>query len=551
MKAARAIKNQRMRTIYYNGIVYTGNGSVEEAFPVSDGVFGKVGSTDEILSSAEPEDERIDLAGAFVCAGFNDSHMHLLNFGQFLHGARLASHTDSLKNLLSYLQTYLSENPLRPGQWLKGRGWNQDYFSDTVRMPDRCDLDSVSTEIPIMLTRTCGHCCVVNSCVLELAGIDRDTPDPDGGTIGRGTDGEPDGRLYENAIELLNPFLPQPDKEALKEMLLLAMEEVNRYGITSVQTDDYSTFRGVPWQLINEAYRELEAEGKMTVRVNEQCNFTELSELRKFVEAGNKTGVGSDFFRIGPLKLLGDGSLGSRTAHLSMNYLNEKSCGFSLFIPENLKEIVKYAHGHEMQIAVHAIGDQCLDEVLDAYESALTQYPRKDHRHGIVHCQISRADQLERIARLGLHVYAQSIFLDYDNHIVEKLVPPELAVWSYSWKTLLDKGVCVSNGSDCPVELPNVMAGLQCAVTRQSLDGFGPFLPREAFTVREALESFTAAGARASFEENKKGCIREGMLADFVILSEDPFRTAPTDLHSICVEAAYLGGEKVFDSIFS
>ena len=536
-----------MKTIYYNGIIYTGNGSFEEAFLVSDGIFEKVGAADEILNCAEPGDEQIDLAGAFVCAGFNDSHMHLLNFGQFLHGARLAGHTDSLKNLLNYLHTFLTENPMRPGRWLKGRGWNQDYFSDTDRMPDRCDLDSVSTEIPIMLTRTCGHCCVVNSRVLELAGITRNTPDPDGGTIGRGADGEPDGRLYENAIELLNPFLPQPDKEALKEMLLLAMAEVNRYGITSVQTDDYSTFRGVPWQLINEAYRELEEEGKMTVRVNEQCNFTELPELRKFIEAGNMTGMGSGLFRIGPLKLLGDGSLGSRTAHLSKSYLNENSCGFSLYDPEYLKKLVMYAHCQGMQIAVHAIGDECLDEVLDAYEAALTAAPRSDHRHGIVHCQISRADQLERIARLGLHVYAQSIFLDYDNHIVEKLVPPELTAWSYSWKTLLDKGVCVSNGSDSPVELPNVMSGIQCAVTRQSLDGYGPYLPREAFTVQEALESFTIAGARASFEETKKGCIREGMLADFVILSEDPFRTDPTDLHSISVQAAYLGGEKVFE----
>ena len=540
-----------MSTAYYNGIVYTGNGSFEEAFLVRDGVFEKVGSTDEILSSVTLPDERVDLAGVFVCAGFNDSHIHLLNFGQFLHGARLAEHTGSLQEMLNYLRAFLCKNPLRPGQWLKGRGWNQDYFADTDRMPDRYDLDSVSTEVPVRLTRACGHCCVVNSVALELAGIDRNTADPDGGTIGRDMDGEPDGCLYENAIELLNPFMPQPDKEALKEMLMLAMAEVNRYGITSVQTDDYSTFRGVSWHLINEAYRELEAEGKMTVRVNEQCNFTELAELRKFIEAGNMTGAGSDFFRIGPLKLLGDGSLGSRTAHLSMPYLNENNYGFSLSDPEYLKEIVTYAHLNGMQISVHAIGDKCLDEVLDAYEAALNGSPRPDHRHGIVHCQISRADQLERMARLGLHVYAQSIFLDYDNHIVEKLVPPELSQTSYSWKTLLDKGVCVSNGSDCPVELPNVMAGIQCAVTRCSLDGFGPFLPSEAFTVQDALESFTTAGARASFEENKKGCIREGMLADFVILSEDPFRTEPTDLHNIKVLSTYLGGKKVFDNRFS
>lgn len=535
-----------MKRAYFNGIVYIGEETFSRAFLVEDGRFGKVGTDREILECLEPGDERVDLKGSFVCPGFNDSHMHLLNFGQSLHGAQLAAHTGSLRVMLAYLRSFLEEHPPRSGQWLKGRGWNQDYFSDTDRMPDRFDLDSVSAEVPIKITRACGHCCVVNSCALELAGIERNTPDPEGGTIGRDAEGKPDGRLYENAIEMLNPFMLQPDKDALKEMLLLAMAEVNRYGITSIQSDDYSTFRDVPWQLVNEVYRELEAEGQMTVRVNEQCNFTDLDEFQKFLTEGNVTGRGTSFFRIGPLKLLGDGSLGSRTAHLSMPYLNEKSYGFSLFDPEYLKKMILCAHTHGMQIAVHAIGDGCLDEVLDAYEAALATSPRQDHRHGIVHCQISRGDQLERMARLGLHVYAQSIFLDYDNHIVEKLVPPELTGTSYSWKTLLNKGVCVSNGSDCPVELPDVMAGIQCAVTRQSLDGFGPFLPREAFTVREALDSFTSAGARASFEENEKGLIREGMTADFVVLSDDPFQTEPSRLHEIYVIGTWLGGEKVF-----
>ena len=536
-----------MKTAFYNGIVYTGELPLQEAYVVEDGRFGIVGTDAEVLSSLRPEDKRVDLEGRFVCAGFNDSHMHLLNFGQTLHGAGLAEHTGSLKEMLAYLKTYLKENSPHPGQWLKGRGWNQDYFADEKRMPTRHDLDSVSLEVPILITRACGHSCVVNSLELDLAGIDRNTPDPEGGTIGRDEAGEPNGILYENAIELLNTVKPLPDKAELKEMILLAMGAVNRYGITSVQTDDYSTFRGVPWQLIHSVYRELEAEGKMTVRVNEQCNFTDLDELRTFIEDGNVTGKGSDLFRIGPLKLLGDGSLGSRTAHLSMPYLKENNYGFSLFDPAYLKELISYAHRNGMQIAVHAIGDACLDEVLDAYETALTQYPREDHRHGIVHCQISRRDQLERMARLALHVYAQSIFLDYDNHIVEKLVPPELAATSYSWKTLMRKGVCVSNGSDCPVELPNVMAGIQCAVTRQSLDGCGPFLPDEAFTIREALDSFTSSGAHASFEEDKKGRIRKGLLADFVILSGNPFRTEPADLHGIAVQAAYLGGEKIFE----
>ena len=313
-------------------------------------------------------------------------------------------------------------------------------------------------------------------------------------------------------------------------------------GVTSVQTDDYSTFRAVPWQEINAAYRELEEAGEMRVRVTEQCNFTDPESYAAFLR--QEQPGGSAHFRLGPLKMLGDGSLGSRTAHLTKPYLGgDGACGFSLFPPETMKRMVRLAHENGRSVAVHAIGDACLDEVLNAIEEAMRAQPRGDVRHGIVHCQISRADQLERIARLGLHVYAQSIFLDYDNHIVEKLVPPALAAHSYSWKTLLGKGVTVSNGSDCPVELPDVMKGIECAVTRRSFDGCGPFLAEEAFTVQEALDSFTKAGARASFEEDQKGCIREGQFADFVILSADPFLTPPGDLHKIRVLQTCLGGE--------
>ena len=542
-----------MRTAYYNGQVYTGKLPLQEAFLVEDGRFGRTGSDAQILALLEPGERKIDLKGRFVCPGFKDSHMHLLSFGNTLYGAKLGEHTTSLRELLDYLKEYLEEKRPAPGQWIKGRGWNQDYFRDAERMPDRHDLDGVSAEVPIVITRTCGHSCVVNSPALKAAGISRNTPDPEGGAIGRDAGGEPDGRLYENAIGLLDAARPAPGREEIRQMLTLAMEEANRYGITSVQTDDYSTFGSVSWELINDVYRELEAEDRLTVRVTEQANLPELSDLKALIEREvpyrkNKSlREGGPGFQIGPLKLLGDGSLGSRTAHLSLPYPGSGGeCGFSLFSPEYLKEMVAFAHDHGMPAIVHAIGDACLDEVLDAIESALKKNPGADRRHGIVHCQISRRDQLERMAGLGVHIYAQSIFLDYDNHIVEKLVPEELARTSYSWKTLRKMGLCVSNGSDCPVELPDVMKGIQCAVTRRSMDGTGPYLPEEAFTVQEALESFTSAGARASFEENEKGCIREGQLADFVILSDNPFETDPGKLSGILVLETVLGGRSVY-----
>jgi hypothetical protein len=451
--------------------------------------------------------------------------------------------------MLEHLAAYLRENPPRPGQWLIGRGWNQDYFSDVSRMPDRHDLDAISSEIPILITRTCGHCCVVNSRVLELAGIGPDTPSPEGGDIGREENGQPDGRLFDNAIDLLSPVLPLPDKEGLKEMIRLACAALNRYGITSSQTDDYCVFRSIPFETVNEAYRELEQSGELSVRVYEQANITELDELERFVAAGNITGAGSGLFRIGPLKLLGDGALGSRTAHLSLPYLGtENEHGFDLFSDEHMNAMVSYANEHDMQVAVHAIGDACLDQVLNAIDLALQQHPRRDHRHGVVHCQVSRPDQLKRIADLNMHVYAQSIFLDYDNHIVGKLLDPKLLNSSYSWRTLMYSGVSVSNGSDCPVELPDVMEGIQCAVTRTSMDGTGPYLPHEAFTVQEALDSFTIRGAESSFEEDVKGLIRAGYLADFTVLDQDPFTTSAEEIHRIQIRSTWLEGRCVYSS---
>jgi len=535
-----------MITAYYNAQVYTGGPPLCQAFLVEDGRFLKTGSSAEILAALPEGAPKVDLEGRFVCPGFNDSHMHLLNYGNTLRIAALGAHTGSLADMLDCLRSFLAERPPEKGQWLLGRGWNQDLFSDVRRMPDRHDLDAVSRDVPIMVTRACGHCCVVNTRALALAGIGPDTPSPSGGAIGL-CGGQPDGRLYDNAMELVQRILPAPGRKEIRAMLQAACREVNRRGITSVQTDDDLLFPGVPWETVHEVYREMEAAGELTVRVCEQVQMMDLEELRRLIESGSVTGTGSRMFRIGPLKMIGDGSLGSRTARLSVPYADDPGTrGLLLYSDEELNRIVSYAHSHGMQIAVHAIGDACLDQVLDAYESALAACPRSDHRHGVVHCQITRPDQLRRIRDLGLHVYAQSIFLDYDNHIVAQRAGSALASASYGWKTLMDMGVSVSNGSDCPVELPDVMAGIQCAVTRTSLDGCGPYRPDQAFTVQEALDSYTVRGAEASFEEHVKGRIAPGYLADFTVLSENPFETDSGRIHQIKISACYLGGEQVF-----
>ena len=529
-----------MKTLYHNASVYTGQLPLQECFLVENGRFVYSGSREH----APAWDEAVDLQGAFVCPGFIDSHMHVVNYGQALTIAPLHAHTGSLADMLACLKDSLH---LTRGGWLLGRGWNQDYFSDVSRMPTRYDLDQVSTEIPICAVRACGHALVLNSKALELLNIPDDPVQVPGGQIVI-EDGKPNGIFFDNAMEPVYDAIPAPTKDDLKKMIRSACAALNSQGITSAHSDDYSTFANLSWETVNEAYRELEERGELTVRVYEQANFTNLPAFSAFVEAGNTTGSGTDYFKIGPLKMLGDGALGARTAFLSRPYADDPTtCGLPVFTQEVFDEMIGYANEKGMHVAVHAIGDACLDRVLNSIEKALQSHPRVDHRHGIVHCQITRPDQLKKMAQLNLHIYAQSIFLDYDIRIVHPRVGKELASSSYSWKTLMNQGLSVSNGSDCPVELPRVLGGIQCAVTRTCLDGSeSPYLPGEAFTAEEALRSFTSAGAWAAFEETIKGQIQPGMLADFVVLGQNPLTAAPDTIKDIPILATYLGGKKVY-----
>ena len=536
------------KKIYYNAKVYTGKLPLEEAFIVENDRFIFVGSSADALAQQQDNDEVVDLGGAFVCAGFNDSHMHLLGYGNTLSNARLEQHTQSLADVLQCLTDFAAARGVRSG-WIIGRGWNHDYFADTQRMPNRYDLDKVSTELPVCAVRACGHALAVNSKALELLGITTQTPQPEGGEIGM-ENGEPNGLFFDNAMDLVYSSMAAPDKETLKDMILNACRALNAYGVTSCQSDDYCVFSALPWQNVNEAFKELEAEGKLSVRVYEQANFMDLESLKGFVAAGNRTGVGSSLFKIGPLKMLGDGALGARTAFLSEPYADAPdTCGIPVFSQQVFDEMIGYANGEGMQVAIHTIGDACLDRVLSAIDKALTAHPREDHRHGIVHCQITRADQLREIAAKKLHVYAQSIFLDYDIAIVTDRVGADRAATSYSWKTLKNLGATVSNGTDAPVEQPFALGGIQCSVTRSNLkNDAAVYLPHEAFTVQEALDSYTSCGAYASFEENLKGRIEKDMLADFVVLDSDPFAVDAQKIKDIKVLATYLGGEAVYKS---
>lgn len=540
-----------MDKILFNGkiaLMDSQNTSWSEAVAIKDRKIAKVGTNEEILQFKGKETELIDLKGRLVLPGFNDSHVHLLGYGYTLEAVDLGD-TKSIDEIIGSVKEFIEKKKISKEKWVTGRGWNHDYFINEKRFPTRYDLDKISTEHPIVLIRVCGHVLVTNSKALEILGIDKNTPQVEGGEFDLDNEGEPLGIFRENAMYLVRDQVPEPTIEEIKEMLLNAMKDFNAYGITSVQSDDFEAIPGRNYDNIMKAYKELVDEGKLTIRVYEQCLLPSVDKLNTFLAKGYKTGLGNEYFKIGPLKLLGDGTLGARTAALTKPY---KDCpetkGIPIYTQEELDKIIEKAHNNGMQIAVHCIGDKIMYMVFQAIEKAILKNPRDDHRHGIVHCQITDEYLLNKFKELNVIAYIQPIFLDYDWKIVEKRVGKELMETSYNWKTLLNRGIPIACGSDAPVETFNVLYGIYEAVTRKDLTGkpLKGWLPEQKLTVEEAVYGYTKAGAYASFEENIKGSIEEDMLADLVVLSANIFEIQEDKIKDVVVDMTIFDGKIVY-----
>jgi predicted amidohydrolase YtcJ len=541
-----------MKDIYYNAVIFVHMGLEAEAMGVEDGRIVFTGTLLEARRKYEKEKVKWhDLKGAFVVPGFNDSHLHLLQYGHGLSCPDLSKHTSSIEDIVETLKEFKREKQKRQGAWLVLRGWNQECFVGEKQLPTRHDLDQVSRDQPILIYRSCGHIACANSVALHLAGITKGSKDPDRGPIDFDESGEPTGILREYAINLVSEKVPPPDKKEIKANIIRAMKQLNSYGITSVQSDDLGAFPGLSYETVIEAYKELEVEGALTVKVYEQCLLSSKKHLQNFIEKGYKTGIGSSFFAIGPLKIISDGSLGARTACLSRPYADDEAqpenCGISVYSQSELDDRVIYGIDHGMQVAIHAIGDKAMEMAVHSIKKGLKENKDNPMRHGIVHCQITTKELIKTFYDLNLHAYVQTIFMDHDNHMVEKRLGKERATTTYAFKTLLDMGIQMSNGSDAPVEEPDVLKGIQCAVTRTTLDGTKTFLPEQSLTVEEALHTFTAMGARTSFEENEKGALLPGMAADFVVLSQDIRTCSPEKIKEAGVCQTFVNGVCVYN----
>lgn len=542
-----------MRMILINGRVATLNSSNSfvEAVVVENGKIVKIGTNEEALVFKKEDTEIIDLKEKLLLPGFNDSHMHLLGYGYSLQNIDLAG-TKSTEEIIGKAIDIIQKRKIGKDKWVQGRGWNHDYFINEKAFPTRYDLDNISTEHPIILTRACGHVAIVNSKALHVAGITKNTQQIDGGKFDVDENGEPLGIFRENALNLIYKCIPEPTVKEIKGMILEGMTNANAYGITSVQTDDFGVVPDNSYGNIIKSYEELIDEGKMSLRVYEQCLLPSVERLTGFLDKGYKTGYGDAFFKIGPLKLLGDGSLGARTAALTTPYSDSpETCGIPVFTQEEIDNVVEKAHNSGMQIAVHCIGDKAMYMAFEAVEKALKKTPRKEPRHGIVHCQITDKYLLDKFKQLDIVAYIQPIFLDYDWHIAESRVGSSLIKTSYNWKTLIDKGVHTACGSDCPVESFDVLNGIYEAVTRKDLKGQpeGGWMPEQRLTVHEAVYGYTMGGAYTSFEENIKGSIEEGKVADMVVLSRDIFEIPEDEIKDVEVDMTIFNGQLVYKKI--
>ncbi len=513
--------------VFYNGKIYTmdgGRSSEVSAVAVSGHRIEAVGDSGEMLQLAEEGCEKIDLEGRCMLPGFNDSHCHVLLTGLeqekvSLRGAR------SIEECIRRCREYIEKTHLPEGSWICGSGFDHNIFEDEKRVPDRHDLDRISTKHPIIFDRVCGHIAGVNDLALREVGYDAHTV-VTGGVLDKDENGRLTGVIREAALDLFKQRMPKADVAGAQKALLRVYGEAAACGVTSMQTDD---LEGASLEVVMAAYNGLADKGLAAVRIFEEVQAARVPILREFLKKGLRTGDGSRFFKIGNIKLLTDGSLGARTAFLREPYSDEPdNRGVAVYTQDALNEVVMEAHLAGMQVACHAIGDgaaaQCIEAFGRAWES-----DHVDLRHRIVHCQFVDEQMLDDMVRFHICADTQPPFVPSDYPLTASRLGNRDA-GGYVWKSMLKKGIHIGGGSDSPVETFDPIWGIHCAVNRTDQDGNPPggWHPQEKLTVEEAVSIYTAGGAYLSFEENEKGTIGPGKLADMAVLDRDIF-TIPSE----------------------
>jgi predicted amidohydrolase YtcJ len=529
--------------VLLNGNIITVNEDQPEAEAVA--IRGerivKVGDNEEVKKLVGEGTKVIDLGGKTVVPGLIDAHLHFMSYGNTKRMLDLVG-TESKKDIQKLVADKVKS--VSRGKWIMGRGWDQnDWPERERRFPSRYDLDKVARRNPVVLTRIDGHAYWVNSVVIKMAGITKNTPDPPGGKILRDEKGEPTGVFVDAAMGLVNSFVPRLTYEDRREDALIAMKECLSLGLTSIHDP------GVGLEEIK-VYKDLIDSGEFDFRAYVMIDgFTEAEE--HYLKIGPEVGYGGNRLTVRSFKLFADGALGSRGAAFFKSYSDDPgNFGLLTYDPEKAYQLMVKALNAGFQVNTHAIGTKGNAMTLDLYERAFAEVKVKDPRFRIEHAQVVRADDIPRFAKLGVLASMQPTHATSDMYWAENRVGPERVKYAYAWRRFLDAGVIIPGGSDAPVESPNPLWGIYSAVTRQDHKGWpkGGWYPEQCVSREEALKMFTIKAAYAAFEEKIKGSIEKGKLADLVVLEKDIMIVPAEELWKVKVLATIFGGKVVYQA---
>jgi predicted amidohydrolase YtcJ len=525
--------------VVLNARIYTAdvNRPVAEAFAVRAGRIAFVGSNRGALALVGPRTERLDLAGRTVIPGMVDAHAHLLGLGQALRTVDLVgtrSYDEVIARVVERART------ARPGEWIRGRGWDQNDWADT-RFPIHQALSRAVPNNPVYLTRVDGHAALVNAKALELAQVTATTPDPTGGRFIRDSAGAPTGVLIDAAQSVVGRVIPPASRAELQAQTLAAITELNRWGLTGIH-DAGVNAEGIA------VYEGLAREGRYSLRNYVMIRDND-STLDAFMRRGPQNALYDGRLWIRAIKLSADGALGSRGAALLEPYSDDAgNLGLITTPMERVKSVAVRALRAGFQLNVHAIGDRANRLVLDQFEAAFKEVPVADHRFRIEHAQILHHQDIPRFAQLDVIPSMQGSHQTSDMYWVPNRLGWARSVGTYAWRSLLNTGVVIPNGSDLPVEASNPLISFHSFITREDADNFPPggWFPEQRTTRQEALWSITRWPAYAAFMENESGTLTAGKYADFVVLDRDIMTVAPEEVLGTRVLITVLGGRTVY-----
>lgn len=508
------------------------------------------GTDSEMRKLVDAHTRVIDLGGKTMTPGLTDSHLHMVRLGQSLYRPNFRTAT-SEENAVAILREKLPT--IRQEQWILGRGWDQNKWPGQ-EFPGAKSLDQLKESRPIVLRRVDGHVVWVNTKAMQVAGINDSTPDPAGGKIVRDSQGHATGIFIDQAMELIEKHIPDQSDAEIEIALNQSFQEVLRYGLTTVHDADMD----------RDTYRVLQKvaqKGQLPVRVYALAHANNKigkldSDEQKFVaellKSGPQIETYNKFLTLRGFKLFADGALGSRGALLSHPYEDDaQNVGLIQFTKQELIDFATKATQAGFQVATHAIGDAANHTVLDAFEEVFKKYPTKTSpRFRIEHAQILQAKDIPRFAKLGVIPSMQTTHCTSDMAWVHSRIGERRAKeGAYAWQALLKSGAKIANGSDAPVESANPMLGLYSAITRKDLNGqpLKGWHSENKMTRVQALKSFTIDAAYAAFEEDFKGSIEVGKLADFTVLSSDILKVPEGKIPSVRAEMTIVGGKVAYD----